>query len=82
MATTVFTTWSDLYDQMLDQLASQNFTQSEFRVGDRTFKFRSTDDIVKQLNYVKGKKEEEEQASSSITGYGVIHMGNAGRGFA
>lgn len=82
MATTVFTTWSDLYEQMLDQLASQNFTQQQFRVGDRNFEFKKTEDIIKELQFVKTQKEDEEREDASDTGYGVIYQANGGRGAA
>jgi len=80
LATTVFTTWSDLYDQMLDDLASGDFTQKEFRIGPRNFQFRDLEDMQNHLDFVKRKKDEEEKDNNGETGYGVFQFSNGGRG--
>ena len=80
MATSVFTTWAALYDTMLDDLASGDFTQKEFRIGSRNFQFRDLDDIRDQLDYVKSMKDAEEKETSGETGYGIFQFKNGGRG--
>ena len=39
MATTTFTSWADLYDALLDKLASGDFYLSEVTVPGQTYKF-------------------------------------------
>lgn len=75
-----FTTWTALYNTMLDDLASADFTQKEFRIGSRTFEFRDLDDIREQLDYVKGKADAETNEASGTTGYGIFQFKNGGRG--
>ena len=75
-----FTTWTALYNTMLDDLASGDFTQKEFRIGSRNFQFRDLDDIREQLDYVKGKADAETNETNGTTGYGIFQFKNGGRG--
>lgn len=81
MATQVFTTWSDLYDQMKDDLASIDFTQKQFRIGSRVIEAQDLDDLQKHMEWVKGKVDEEQRENSNETGYGLFQLKNGGRGF-
>ena len=80
MATSVFTTWSDLYDQMLDDLASISFVDKQYRIGSRVIESQDLEDMRAQLKWVKGMKDEEALADSGTTGYGVFQFSNGGRG--
>ena len=45
MATSVFSTWSDLYDSLLDRLASGDFRISQMVVAGKTFSFNVSSEI-------------------------------------
>lgn len=73
MAST-FTTWADLYGQMLNQLVSGDTTKGEVRTRDTTVTFRSHDDFLRLLNYVERKKDEESGSTMPRT-----YAGQGGR---
>lgn len=54
-----FTTWQALYEAMLNQLASGNATVGSVTSGGKTITYKSTDDFLKQLAFVKARAEAE-----------------------
>lgn len=54
-----FTTWADLYSQMLDDLASGNWRTQEYRIGQRARTFTSWADFKSMLAWVKTQAEAE-----------------------
>jgi hypothetical protein len=53
MATTTFTTWTALYQDMLNKLASGSFTVTEATLNGKTIKYGTAKDIRDQLDYVR-----------------------------
>ncbi len=80
MATSVFTTWAALYDQMLDDLASISFVDKEYRIGSRVIESQDLEDMREHLKWVKQMADEELLESNGDTGYGVFQFSNGGRG--
>ena len=55
-----FTTWSALYSQMLDDLASGSWRKmSGYSVAGRSVSYRSFDEFKKLLDYVKSQADAE-----------------------
>jgi len=56
----IFESWSNLHQDMLDALASGNWRESQFSYGGRNsasrdVQFRSLDEFMKALDYVKNQ---------------------------
>lgn len=59
MATSVFTTWADLYDSLLDELASGNISVSEVSIGGKTLSYSNKEDLLNLLEYVRRMMDRE-----------------------
>jgi|Deesub1362A_J573_1020465.scaffolds.fasta_scaffold00715_4 formylglycine-generating enzyme required for sulfatase activity len=56
----MFTTWADLYRTMLDDLASGQWRRvRSYQIGDRQITYRSFDEFLKQLEFVKAQADQE-----------------------
>lgn len=49
----VFTTWNDLYQQMLNAIASGRLDVAELRKDGTNIRFNTMEDIVARLDYVR-----------------------------
>ncbi len=54
-----FTTWQALYEAMLGQMAAGNATVGSVTAAGKTITYRSADDFLKQLAFVKDRAEAE-----------------------
>lgn len=70
-----FTNWTDLYNQMLNDLVSGNITVTEAVIGDKKIVYRNPDEIRKQIEFVKNMASFETGAASPRT-----YAGQGGRG--
>ena len=77
MATSTFTSWADLYDALLDRLASGDYRITQMTVAGKSFSFNtSTDkDFMDLLDRVESRVKRE--AGKQVR---RIYMGNKGRG--
>lgn len=65
-----FTSWGDLYRQLLNDLASGAFrTRKSYSVGGRTMEYRSFDEFQKLFALVKEQAEQEAAAASGETAF-------------
>lgn len=62
-----FTTWSTLYQKMLDDLAGGNTTHGSYKMGEREINFKSNADFLRMLEYVKIQADAESGASVGRT---------------
>jgi len=71
-----FTTWSALYDSMLDDLASGAWKTKSYTIGERTHTYRDFDDFKKMLEYARTQAANE---SGSAAGRTYAKQGGGGR---
>jgi hypothetical protein len=57
-----FSTWTALYAAMLNQMASGNATVGSVSIGGKTIEYKSADDFLKQLAFVKDRADAESGA--------------------
>ncbi len=54
-----FTTWQDLYEQMLADLASRNWRVASYQIEGRQVQYSSFEEFRKALDYVKQRADLE-----------------------
>lgn len=76
MAAPTFTTWTDLYNRMLDDMANDGWrTMQSYQVGGRIITYRHYDGFMKMLKYVEQKAEAEAPPKY----HGRTYAGQGGR---
>ncbi len=77
MATSTFTSWADLYDALLDRLASGDYRISAMTVAGKSFSFNTTSDkdFMDLLDRVEARVKR-----ASGTRARRIYLGNKGCG--
>lgn len=71
-----FTTWTALYNSMLDDLASGAWKTKSYTIGDRTHTYREFDDFKQMLEYVGTQSKIE---SGTVAGRTYAKQGGGGR---
>jgi len=56
---TTFTTWTALYEAMLDKLASGDTSVGSVSANGKTIAYKSNDDFLKMFNFVEAKAKAE-----------------------
>lgn len=65
--TTVITTWTALYNAMLDKLASGDSSVGTVTTGDKTITYKSNTEFLEMLKFVKGMADAESGAAVTRT---------------
>lgn len=71
-----FTTWTELYNTMLDDLASGSWKTKSYTVADRTHTFRDFSEFKEILSWVQSKAAAE---SGTAAGRTYAKQGGGGR---
>lgn len=62
-----FTTWKDLYQEMLNDMADRSWRFKEYELGDRRVLFTSPTEFRQQLAFVKEQMFEEQNSYDART---------------
>lgn len=77
MALTTFTTWTALYNSMLNDLASGNWKVASYSINGRTMQYRDFSQFKEALEYVKAQADAE--GSSAPVSRTYAKQGGGGR---